>query len=167
MTSLPDENRWLPPSPHRERVLELIAKGRAHLEAQGHGKPPLLVYEDGGVLELPLVRVGYNAVVAESRLEASTRLTKHCDVCGCVDEIEAWLKEDPPGLQADPERLQVLLDDALYMCRRMERRLAAYREYAGRVAAVAARMQAVTGPDLSRLGEDADGVKREAAAAPS
>ncbi len=50
------DNRWLPPSPHREEVLRVIRIGRAHVEERGHNVPPLLIYEDGGTMELPRVR---------------------------------------------------------------------------------------------------------------
>ena len=29
------DERWLPPSPHREKILEKIAEGRAHIEEAG------------------------------------------------------------------------------------------------------------------------------------
>ncbi len=157
------QSRWLPPPPHREAVLQLIAAGRAHVEEQGHGKPPLLVHEDGGVLELPLVRIGGRGVVAESKSSEALRLTRHGDVCGCLDEIEAWLQEDPAGLENDPARLDTLLSDALYMCGRMERRLQAYRAYAARIAALAAQMQALTGPDTGGLAQAAEDLRRDAA----
>jgi hypothetical protein len=53
--------RWLPPSPHRERILRYLRAGRAHLlPAGGAGdvweQPPLLEFEDGGVMPLPVVR---------------------------------------------------------------------------------------------------------------
>jgi len=159
-----EANRWLPPSPHRERVLALIAAGRAHIEEQGHRKPPLLVHEDGGVLELPLVRIGSNGVVAESKPDVLTRLTKHSDVCGCIDDIEAWLKEDPAGPERDPERLNVLLGDAVYMCRRMARRLDAYREWSEQVAAVVEQMQGIAGPDTGGIDDHAERLRQQAAA---
>jgi hypothetical protein len=53
--------RWLPPSPHRERILRYLRAGRAHLlMADGDGdsleRAPLLQFEDGGVMALPVVR---------------------------------------------------------------------------------------------------------------
>ena len=50
------DERWLPPSPHREKLLEKIALGRAHIEETGHNQPPLVYFEDGGMMELPRVR---------------------------------------------------------------------------------------------------------------
>ncbi|MSS70085.1 MAG: hypothetical protein EXS64_01200 [Candidatus Latescibacteria bacterium] len=45
---------WLPPSPHREQILDYLKKGRAHLlPAEG---PPLVQFEDGGVIALSAVR---------------------------------------------------------------------------------------------------------------
>jgi hypothetical protein len=53
--------RWLPPSPHRERILRYLRSGRAHLlpddgDGAGRALPPLVQFEDGGVMPLPVVR---------------------------------------------------------------------------------------------------------------
>jgi len=148
-------SRWMPPSPHREAVLEKLATGRAHLEPQGHGKPPLFVYEDGGVIELHRVRVGGRDMITAEPDEIPQGTTKHVDVCGTIDEIEAWLKENPTGAETDPDRLDDLLDHALYMCRRMERRWQAYQEFATRVGGLADQMNQIVGPDASQLEADA------------
>jgi hypothetical protein len=47
--------RWLPPSPHRERILRYLRAARAHLVSTGDigdgwEQPPLLEFEDGGAL---------------------------------------------------------------------------------------------------------------------
>ena len=65
-TALPGEAewmRWLPPSPHRERIIHYLQAGRAHLlppaEPTADGQweqPPLVQFEDGGVMPLPAVR---------------------------------------------------------------------------------------------------------------
>jgi hypothetical protein len=150
------DSRWMPPSPHKEAVLEKLAAGRAHIEEQGHGKPPLFVYEDGGVIELHRVRVGGRDMIAAEPDQLPQGTTKHVDVCGTIDEIEAWLKEDPAGAQNDPDRLDELLDHAVRMCRRMERRWDAYRRFAARVAAVAEQIGQIEGPDTRQLEADAE-----------
>jgi len=139
-----------------------LAAGRAHIEQQGHGKPPLLVHEDGGVLELHKARLGSWDLYSEDSADAPEGATKHVDVCGTIDEIEAWLKEHPGGAQEDPARLDELLGHALRMCGRMQRRGQAYREFAARVAEVAERLGAIAGPDCSGLEAAGQGV-REAA----
>ncbi|HEX5415021.1 MAG TPA: hypothetical protein VFZ25_05090, partial [Chloroflexota bacterium] len=53
--------RWLPPSPSRERILRYLRGGRAHLltpsdGGEGEDQPPLVQFEDGGVMPLPAVR---------------------------------------------------------------------------------------------------------------
>jgi hypothetical protein len=56
---LPDEPawaRWLPPSPHRERVLRFLRSGRANLVPGESDAPPLIAFEDGGLMALPTVR---------------------------------------------------------------------------------------------------------------
>jgi hypothetical protein len=57
----PEWAQWLPPSPHRERILRYLRAGRAHLlppdgAGDGRERPPLLQFEDGGVMPLPVVR---------------------------------------------------------------------------------------------------------------
>lgn len=47
---------WLPPSPHREHILDFLARGRAHLLSAPEGQAPLVEFEDGGVMPLPVVR---------------------------------------------------------------------------------------------------------------
>jgi hypothetical protein len=157
------DSPWMPPSPHKEAVLERLARGRAHIEEQGHGKPPLLVHEDGGIIELHKARLGSWDLYSEDTAEAPEGSTKHVDVCGTIDEIEAWLKEEPTGAQSDPARLDALLKHALYMSSRMQRRWEAYRAFAAQVAEVAARMRAVAGPNCAELEQHAQEV-REAAA---
>jgi hypothetical protein len=49
--------RWLPHSPHRERIMRFIAAGRAHVrETDDPGVPPRVEFEDGGSMPLPDVR---------------------------------------------------------------------------------------------------------------
>jgi hypothetical protein len=56
----PAWSRWLPPSPHRERIVRYLRAGRAHLlppdRAATPEGPPLVQFEDGGVMPLPDVR---------------------------------------------------------------------------------------------------------------
>lgn len=47
---------WLPPSPHREQILDYLKKGRAHLLPSEEGDLPLVQFEDGGVIALSAVR---------------------------------------------------------------------------------------------------------------
>lgn len=48
--------RWLPPPPHREAILDFLKQGRASLLPRGEGEAPLVEFEDGGVMELDKVR---------------------------------------------------------------------------------------------------------------
>ncbi|MBI3971018.1 MAG: hypothetical protein HY332_06985 [Chloroflexi bacterium] len=74
----PEWARWLPPSPHRERIIRWIQSGRAHLlvrdrgaadsggprdsdaagnpSAEDRDQPPYVQFQDGGVMPLPDVR---------------------------------------------------------------------------------------------------------------
>lgn len=46
---------WLPPAPHRERILDWLQKGRARLLPETEG-PPVVQFEDGGLIVLSAVR---------------------------------------------------------------------------------------------------------------
>jgi hypothetical protein len=53
----PEWSRWLPPSPSRERIVRYLQVGRAHLvPAAREDEPPLVQFEDGGLMPLPSVR---------------------------------------------------------------------------------------------------------------
>lgn len=137
--------RWRPPSPHWEEIVKILEKGRAHLEARGHGLPPLLVYEDGGAMELPKVRYVNGQFTAADGSEPERQTTRYLDVCGTVDEFERLLRERPP--EATPENLRLLLDDARSMLARMEERLRQYIQFTEEVGRLAERLQAIQGPD--------------------
>ncbi len=47
---------WLPPAPHREYILDWLKKGRAHLLPAVEGEPPVVQFEDGGLIVLSAVR---------------------------------------------------------------------------------------------------------------
>ena len=152
------ENRWLPPSPHREEVLKFLERGRAHIEERGHNVPPLLVFEDGGVMELPLARYdGRNFSPATG--ETSARQTSYYDVCGTIDELKKQLKENPEQAQSDPARLFELIDDACYMLSRMQRRREKYREFAEAVQSVSERLSQIGGPRTEDAFEKAEGLR--------
>jgi hypothetical protein len=72
VAALPGEpawSRWLPPSPHRERIVRLLHSGGAHLLTEAEvailcgasagpaaGEAPFVQFSDGGVIALPRVR---------------------------------------------------------------------------------------------------------------
>ena len=149
------ENRWLPPSPHREAVLEFVRRGRAHIEERGHNVPPLLVFEDGGVMELPLARYKDENFSPAGGAPAS-RQTNYSDVCGSIDELKKLLAEKPEMAQSDPDRLFELIDDACYMLSRMQRRREKYREFADAVKSVSERLDQIAGPDTENAFQKAD-----------
>lgn len=120
------ENRWMPPSPHRERILHEIAIGAAHIVERGHNVPPLLVFEDGGMFELPRVRLeetrrGLQLIVSDETPTAGQ--TRFYDVCSTVDEILGQVREKR---LLDPAEMGKLLDDIRYMIGRMARRSQQY-----------------------------------------
>ena len=146
---MPDyaDSRWTPPSPHREAILEVLARGRAHIEERGHDLSPLFVYEDGGAMELSLMRLvdGVLMAVADARLPETS--TKHVDVCGTIDELKRLWEQQPELADTNPEHQKALLDHAAKMLRRIEQRLDAYREFAQAVQARAEEMAQLVHPD--------------------
>jgi hypothetical protein len=141
------DQQWLPPSPHREEVLRVIRIGRAHVEERGHNVPPLLVYEDGGTMELPRVRFAEGKFVASEGSEPAKATTRYLDVCGTVAELKRLVEEEPEAVLAHPDRLMQLTEDAHYMISRMERRLQTYRAFSERVEELCEGLKAIRGPD--------------------
>ena len=147
--SLDIDERWLPPSPHREKILEKVALGRAHIEEAGHNRPPLVYFEDGGMMELPRVRwAGANQFVPDMSEGNAARQTHYTDVCGSIDELKRIEEEEPARVQTDVAHITELLDDIQHMMERMHRRWDVYKEAADALMAVAQQMQEITGPDV-------------------
>ena len=146
--------RWLPPSPHREAILEAIRRGQAHLESRGHNAAPVLVFSGdggGGAIELPNVRYEntYRGMKLISSAEENVAdRTRHPDVCGSVDEFKGLLRDQPGLAESDPHRLLLLIEDSVYMIRRMEKRREAYREFLAAVASACS--SPVEGPDTEK-----------------
>lgn len=130
MSEMAFDPKWLPGSPHCEAILAFLADGRAHVVERGHGVAPLLVFEDGGAIELPRVRCAKTErgteLVAADEAEMPDQ-TKHRDVCGSLDELKARIAE---AEGAHPERLLRLVRDARHMLGRLERRREAYEAFA-------------------------------------
>ena len=61
--------RWLPPPPHVDKVVEAVLNGSAHIEKRGHHEAPLVIFEDGGVIELP----ARNSFSAQPRERSTAR----------------------------------------------------------------------------------------------
>ncbi|MCK4324372.1 MAG: hypothetical protein KAW89_07570 [Armatimonadetes bacterium] len=143
--------RWLPSQPHLDALVQAVQEGRAYLQPRGHNRPPLLVFEDGGAMVLPSVRLeetyrGATLVAAPD--EETSEQTRHRDVCGCVDEFKGLLADHPQLLASEPGRFHKLVDDALYMISRMDRRTSEYQQFLQQLAALAA--QTMQTPDLRR-----------------
>ena len=152
--------RWLPPSPHVDKVVEMVEKGAAHIEKRGHHEPPLIMFEDGGVIELPKARYEetYRGMQLVSVDEASQEgVTKFRDVCGCVDHIKGTLKDNSQSVEADPHLFDQLLDHALYMVTRMYKREDEYRQFAIDVIALCAQIP--RGPDPAMASNAAEEIK--------
>ncbi len=162
---MPDQGdiaeHWLPPSPHREAVLDFLSDGRAHVVERGHRVPPLLVFEDGGAIELPHARYQFTrrgwCLVAADEATASD-CTHFYDVCGCIEEFKGRLAEAERLAESERAYLKGLLDDACGMIRRMHRRRQEYAQFATRLAELAARLSAqveAPGFDLARAYDSA------------
>ena len=146
-----DDTRWLPPSPHKEAVLQMLRNGRAHIEERGHNLPPLLVFQDGGVLELPRVRVKDNGkdFWQDNAGASGSPQTKHCDICGSLDELKQLLADEPELARTQPTRLTRLLDDVDYMLSRLVRRRECYEAFIAEVQAAALKTQHIATPDVA------------------
>ena len=157
------DNRWLPPSPHREEILRRIDAGQCHIQERGHNMPPLLVFEDGGVIELPKVRYRMTRrgmhLVADDQT-AAEGVTTFGDVCGTVDELKGILKEKPALAASDPDHFDRLLGDASYMISRMHRRCEAYSKFAEGISEIADRMKRTRGPATLPGEEKAEALKQ-------
>ena len=148
-------NRWLPPSPHKEAVIEFVEKGRAHIEERGHNVPPLLICEDGGALELHKVRYVNGIFIATEGYEA--KMTKYTDVCGTIDELKKLLKDE--STQSDLSVLTELIENAEYMVQRMQRRLDKYKEFSDEVENLFNSMRKISEPDASIAKEKSDQIR--------
>jgi len=140
------ESRWMPPSPHKEAILDMLQKGRAHIEEQGHGLPPLLICEDGGALELHRVRLVEGRLMAMADAALPEISTKYTDVCGTIDELKRLWQEQPELAEQNPDYLQELLAHALRMLKRMHQRWEAYRQFACSVQQMAQEILALQLP---------------------
>jgi len=152
------ENRWFPPSPHKETVVEFLNKGRAHLEERGHNIPPLLVFEDGGVMDLPKARFKDGNFSPDESSQVS-RQTNYSDVCGTIDEFKNLLQTQPELPENDPSRLFELLEDVRYLLSRMQRRREAYKSSAEAVVTVVEKLKQVAGPNVEDAYQKADMLK--------
>jgi len=141
------DSRWMPPSPHREAIIWSLRQGRAHIEERGHDLPPLFVYEDGGAMELHLMRVVGDKLIAVADAALPETSTKHIDVCGTIDELKQLWEQQPELADTAPEQLLELLEHAMRMLRRIQQRLAAYREFSDAIAARSAEMASLQPPD--------------------
>ena len=47
---------WLPPEPHRTKLIEFVKAGRAHIQPKQRKRPPIVYFEDGGTISLHKVR---------------------------------------------------------------------------------------------------------------
>ena len=152
------DNRWLPPSPHKEEVLKFLERGRAHLEERGHNVAPLLVFEDGGVMELPLARYKDGGFSPADEVVAG-RQSNYNDVCGSIDELKRLLAEESEIGKSDTERISELMDDACYMLSRMQRRREKYKGFAEAVASASEKLNQIVGPETEVAYEKAEELK--------
>ncbi len=139
---------WLPPEPHREAVVEFVARGRASIVQPDADQPPLLMYEDGGSMVLPLVRCDgqepfYSAQRPEVDESGERRATKYSDVCGSIDEFKRHVADGARALAEHRDDIAELFDDIRYMIGRMYRRQREYTAFADRLRAIIERLEAV------------------------
>lgn len=144
----PSWQRWLPPPPHCEAVLDFLRRGRASIVCEDADAPPLLAFEDGGVMELHKVRYDaersfYHAEDPEKRSRAEFRATQYSDVCGSVDEMKRVFAEEASHAERDPGYVLSLLEDARYMIGRMYRRQEEYTAFLERLTELCERLASI------------------------
>jgi hypothetical protein len=152
------ENRWFPPSPHKEAVMDFLNRGRVHIEERGHNIAPLLVFEDGGVMELPKARFKDGNFSPDESSQVS-RQTNYSDVCGTIDEFKNLLQTKPELAKNDPSRLFELIDDVCYLLSRMQRRREAYNASAEAIVKLAEQLKQLAGPNVDDAYQRADILK--------
>lgn len=140
------DNRWLPPSPHREKVLEELASGRLTLDERGHGIAPIVRHEDGGTIELPNMRWNGERWKRAEKPGGSSRQTSYSDVCGCSFEMMDLFKRGADFAEADAGRISELQDDVLYMIARMDKRHSQYELFAGELESLARQIREAAPP---------------------
>ena len=156
---------WLPPDPHRQWVLDQVAKGRASIVHPDEDRPPLILYEDGGSMVLPQVRwagegrpwSAGDPVIDES---GERRNTKYYDVCSSVDEFKQHIAAGPEKLAEERESIQRLFDDIRHMIGRMYRRQREYTDFADRLRAIIEELEAVEVVDRASSDEGLAEIER-------
>ena len=135
--------KWLPEEPHRGAILKALDTGFAYVEECGYGYAPMLMFQDGGAIELPRVRNanterGLQLIAGE--LASAPDQTKHRDVCGSIDEMKRRIDESPSQAAADHEVLVRLLRDVRHMLGRLQKRRESYEQFVRDLTAVCSEM---------------------------
>ncbi|MCY4108456.1 MAG: hypothetical protein OXG11_05440 [Chloroflexi bacterium] len=141
------ENRWMPPSPHRERIVEELETGRLTLRERGHGLPPVVVHEDGGHIDLPDIRWNGTRWKLADKPSARGRQTAYSDVCGCSFEVVDILKDAEALSEREVARIRELERDVDYMVGRMDGRLQKYSDFAASLESIAKKIGEIARPD--------------------
>ena len=73
--------------------MDFVVRGRASIVQPDPDRPPRLMFEDGGSIELPDVRYDgqqpfYAAQSSKAADDPEFRSTKFSDVCGNIDEFK-------------------------------------------------------------------------------
>ncbi len=143
----------MPPSPHRERIIEELETGRLTLRERGHGLPPVVVHEDGGHIDLPDIRWNGSRWKLAETPSAGGRQTAYSDVCGCSFEAADIIKEADALSDQDVARIRELEQDVDYMVARMDGRLQKYSDFAASLESIARKIGEIARPDPGDVGE--------------
>ena len=146
-------NRWMPPSPHCERIIEDLETGRLTLKERGHGLPPVVVHEDGGHIDLPDIRWDGSRWKLAETPSASGRQTAYSDVCGCSFEAADTIKAADALSDQDVARIGELERDVDYMVDRMDGRLQKYSDFAASLESIARKIGEIARPDPGDVGD--------------
>ena len=140
-------SRWMPPSPHREKIIEELETGRLTLRERGHGLPPVVEHEDGGYIDLPDIRWNGTRWKRAESPSVNGRQTAYSDVCGCSFEAASIIDAGDVLSAEDVARIRELEQDVEYMVDRMDRRLEKYSDFVARLESLAGEIREIARPD--------------------
>ncbi len=146
MEGMSIDDRWLPPSPHKEKVLRVIREGLGHIVVRGNNVSPLFVSKWGGVMELSSVRWDGKGLAAFCDSSTAGQ-TRHPDPCAALDELKGLLKDEPESVKTDKDRLNQLIDDLDLMYSNMQRRCEEYERFSADIVHLHQQMEKVSRPD--------------------
>lgn len=73
---LENVKEWLPPEPHRSKIIDFVKAGRAYIQPKRRREPPVVQFEDGGTIPLHKIRYSERAGYQEGMFYPEDRPPK-------------------------------------------------------------------------------------------